>query len=186
MPDTSAKSGQTMIFLMRIISMKYRNDLTADRVRELFDYDATNGSLSWKKPGRGRRPNLIAGNKQKNGYSKTWVDGSYFYNHRIIWLWVTGSWPKQDIDHINCDPSDNRFENLRVVSCSTNHENLRSPCVGNTSGYLGVSWDSYNQIFKAQIKANGKHFHIGCFTDPADAHAAYVSAKRKLHAGCTI
>ncbi len=43
----------------------------------------------------------------------------------VIWYWMTGEWPKKDrvIDHIDRDPSDNRWKNLRNVTRSQNNRN---------------------------------------------------------------
>lgn len=54
----------------------------------------------------------------------------------------------------------------------------------NKSGYLGVSWK--NGKWKAQIRVNGKVVVVGRFDDPVSAHLAYLEAKRRHHAGCTI
>jgi HNH endonuclease len=42
---------------------------------------------------------------------------------RLAWLYMTGEWPKNQIDHINRDKADNRFCNLRDV---TQTENMRN------------------------------------------------------------
>ena len=46
-----------------------------------------------------------------------------FMVHRIVWLLNTGEWPKNTIDHINRDPLDNRFENLRDCTQAENNLN---------------------------------------------------------------
>ena len=39
----------------------------------------------------------------------------------------------------------------------------------------------------ARIKhPTGKKLYLGSFPTPEAAHAAYLAAKRKLHAGCTL
>lgn len=172
--------------LCEATSSMHESGITAERARELFAYDAETGSLTWRKSGKGRRLDLRAGQIREDGYAKTKVDYQEVYNHRLIWLMVTGSWPQHHIDHINCDTSDNRWENLRDVPLPTNNENIRRPKSKNQSGYLGVDWRQDLRKFRSVITVKGRQINLGFFTDPADAHAAYVAAKRKLHTGCTI
>lgn len=164
----------------------FMSGITAERARELFAYDPHTGALTWKKSGKGRRLDLRAGQIRKDGYGKTKVDYQEVYNHRLIWLMVTGEWPQHHIDHINCDTSDNRWENLRDVPLPTNNENIRRPKSKNQSGYLGVDWRQDLRKFRAVITVKGRQINLGFFTDPSDAHAAYLTAKRKLHTGCTL
>lgn len=46
-----------------------------------------------------------------------------FAVHRIVWLLCTGEWPENTIDHINGNPLDNRFENLRDCTQKVNNSN---------------------------------------------------------------
>lgn len=55
----------------------------------------------------------------------------------------------------------------------------------NATGLLGVS-KADSRGFRARIFYAGKETHLGTFKTPEDAHAAYLAAKRRLHAGCTI
>ena len=41
-------------------------------------------------------------------------------------------------------------------------------------------------ITVAQIMTQGEVCKIGIFDDPNAAHAAYLTAKRQMHSGCTI
>lgn len=56
--------------------------------------------------------------------------------------------------------------------------------VTNTSGLLGVSKDGNR--WRARIYVAGHETVIGYFDTPQAAHSAYVEAKRRDHAGCTI
>lgn len=61
----------------------------------------------------------------------------YFDMHvalsRVIWYWVTGKFPERGlvIDHVDRDPSNNRWKNLRKCTSSDNLQNTdRSPMNG--------------------------------------------------------
>lgn len=161
--------------------------VTADRLRFLLDYDADSGIFTW----RGRTSNRvkigsIAGSRHGAGYVQINVDGSNFLAHRLAWLHAHGTWPKGTVDHINGDRTDNRLLNLRDVSQGVNNGNVRKLPRHNTSGLLGASWCAADERWAAHISVDGKSRFLGNFDTADDAHAAYLTAKRRLHAGCTI
>jgi hypothetical protein len=81
------------------------------------------------------------------------------------------------IDHINGIKTDNRKNNLRVISRQQNAMNKGSRN-GTTSKYIGVSF--YNKIKKwvAEIRVNDKKVYIGSFSDEKEAAKARdVAAK---------
>lgn len=160
--------------------------LTAERARNLFSYDLETGELRWKVNKGIAKKGEIAGTMRPDGYRQSSADGRVYLTHRLIWLFVTGKFPINEIDHVNGDKTDNRFENLRDVNRVINTENQRNSVTGSKSGKLGVHWNSRSNKFIARIKVNKKSFHLGTYTSPEEAHAAYLTAKRRLHAGCTI
>ncbi len=108
------------------------------------------------------------------------IDGSLIYRSLIVWALCKGEWIKwpQRIDHENRNRLDDTIENLRIASQSLNMANseLRST---NTSGYKGVHWGKVPRKWIAQIKVNYKLKYLGCFDDPAEAHAAYMKAAKE-------
>ena len=160
--------------------------LTAEKVRELLDYDPETGVFTWRVAKGRKSKGMLAGCIDHYGYVQIGIDGTHYKGHRIAWLITNGAWPSEHIDHRNGVRNDNRSANLREASQSINMQNLLRPMEGNTSGFLGVCWDTEKQSFMAQIKTKGKNKFLGRFTDPNEAHAAYLDAKRRLHAGCTI
>ena len=161
--------------------------LTAERAKELLDYDPCTGNF-YRKVALTNSVKIgdIAGSKNQKGYLEIWVDGKRYYAHRLAWLIETGEFPKEQIDHINCVKTDNRIANLRCVSDSINKQNKREALDKNTSGLLGVSWMAKAKKWKAQIQLNKTVIYLGLFEDKKQAHNAYVQAKRSLHEGCTI
>ena len=81
------------------------------------------------------------------------------------------------IDHIDGDKSDNRLENLRIV---TQRENVstcfRSNKESFTSNYAGVSWDVNTSKWKANIHNEGVNVRLGSFDDEINASSAYEDA----------
>lgn len=159
----------------------YKNDLTQERVKELFDYDAENGWLIRKKDNHGRIVNRPCGIKPNHhGYGPLTIDGNTYHVHRVIWLWHKGEWPENDIDHIDRDRMNNRIENLRPA---TRQENLHNIGMNrnNSSGYPGVCFHKPTNKFMARIWINNKQIYLGLFTTAEEAFEAYMIAKIKYH-----
>jgi hypothetical protein len=162
--------------------------LTAQRVRELLDYDPATGVLTRRVPsGPTVKVGDVAGTLQKStGYRRISIDGVVYREHRIIWLHVFGTWPTAHVDHINGIPSDNRIANLRDVEQRLNNQNRRAAQRNNASGRLGVYWKKSHRKWVASIRIDGVLKQIGMFDDKEVAHTAYLQAKRKVHASCTV
>lgn len=97
-----------------------RRDVTVERLRELLDYNEKTGKFY---AGSGRNFGKEVGGFHGKGYLKIALDGVTYLAHRLAWLYVTGDWPFDVIDHINGDKKDNRIANLRAVTAS---ENIRA------------------------------------------------------------
>lgn len=152
--------------------------LSCNHVRSLFSYDATSGELRWKVSGKGITNGSLAGRLRhgKSKYSTVKIDQKQYATHRVIWLYMMGAWPKNEIDHINHDTFDNRWANLRDATRSQNNANRRSSERGLYSALKGVSYLKKTGRFTAGIKVHGRSIHLGCFKTDIDAHAAYCAA----------
>jgi hypothetical protein len=157
---------------------------------ECFTY--TEGCLRWKKRPREHFANANArgvwnskhggsraGSPNVKGYWSTKVGGRLYQNHRIIRALCNGAWPGDQIDHANGDPSDNRIENLRVVTNSENQKN-RWLSRRNTSGANGVYWHPRDGVWCCAVKAAGKQRHLGTFASKEAATAARRAADTSL------
>ena len=51
----------------------------------------------------------------KEGRVQVKIDNVLYKRSRVIWKMMTGKDPIGVIDHINCKPSDDRFENLQDI-----------------------------------------------------------------------
>jgi hypothetical protein len=159
---------------------------TIERLCEVLSYEPEMGVLRWKVATSNRvRVGDVAGSPRKLGHWQVRIDGKIYLCHRVVWAIVHGVWPDGEIDHINGIASDNRLSNLRVVDRRTNSENKRRAHSNNIAGFLGVSQRPYGR-FGASIISNGKFHWLGAFDTPSAASAAYVTAKRQIHAGCTL
>ena len=163
--------------------------LTAERLRELLDYSPETGELRWTAARRYGMAGVVAGYTARNRYIYVTVDSYHYLAHRLVWLHIYGEWPVDQIDHLNGDRCDNRAANLRDVSQQVNQQNRRKSQRGSLSpGFLGVHFDRRRQTFIANIKdtTTMKSKYLGAYATAAEAHQAYLEAKRRLHKGCTL
>lgn len=160
--------------------------LTHERLIALLEYDPQTGYFKWLvKPNRKIVVGGRAGAPAERGYRHIGIDWEDYREHRLAWLYMTGRWPRQHIDHRNGVRNDNRFENLREASRGINAQNQRNAMSNNVLGLLGVT-RGQNGRYRATISVKGKQRFLGEFATPLVAHAVYIAAKRQHHEGCTI
>jgi hypothetical protein len=141
--------------------------LTAERLRELLDYDPDTGVFVWK----GRRAGRLAGRIQHQGYVEICVDQKLYQAHRLAWLYVHGRWPAEQIDHRDLDKGNNAIANLREATRAQNRANQR-PTSRNLLGVKGVS--KKGNRFKAVFRGKS----IGYFRTLEEAAAAHATASK--------
>jgi hypothetical protein len=149
------------------------------RLREALAYSPDTGAWTRLVDGRwGKVVQRKAGYLNKQGYVIILFDGKNRRASRLAWLYMTGSWPKRDLDHVNGIKSDNRWNNLRLATRTQNIANGRIR-KDNTSGFKGVSFRKLDRKWVPQLRFRGKSKYLGCFDTPEKAYAAYVSAARE-------
>ncbi len=149
--------------------------ITTERLREVLAYDPDTGVFTWRVA-RGRQSaGAVAGSLNGSGYLLIRIDRRSYPAHRLAFVYMTGAWPENEIDHMNLDRADNRFENLREATHSQNMANGRRRS-NNTSGLKGAHWRKRNRRWQAQIRVAGRKKHLGYFDTPEEANAAYREA----------
>ena len=153
----------------------------AEAIRVL-DYDPETGIVLHRINHGRAKAGTIAGTKRKDGYSVLWLDGKLHLIHRVIYLMMTGAWPTQQIDHINRDPGDNRWSNLRAVEPRDNILNRGALKLNrrNTSGFPGVTFMRHSGKWCSRISINGKRQYLGLFDTKDAAMCARTDCLREL------
>lgn len=161
-------------------------------ISKAITYDALTGQVRWAKDRpkshfkneRGCRcyksnhSGKIAGTDSAHGYKLIQLKGKTFFLHRVVFFLCHG-WLPENIDHKNCNRTDNRISNLRPASKSRNSFN-RKINSNNKSGYKGVDYLSKTGRFRAQIQKNYIKIVIGEFRTAEEAHRAYVMKSDEL------
>lgn len=158
---------------------------TLEEWKSRLDYDPETGLFHWKPQDgmnywNARFAGKEAGSKSAGRYVFINLRGNVFLAHRIAWVFISGDYPKHEIDHINGDRFDNRAVNLRDVPHAINKRNLPRKA-SNTSGVVGVYRIRSTGQWCAQIRNwNGANQHIGNFSTIEEAAAARKDAERKF------
>lgn len=154
--------------------------LTQERVRSLLDYDPETGIFRWRvNRGRGRVGGP-AGTMSSEGYVVIHVDRVRIHASRLAFLYMEGTIPSGDVDHINRTRNDDRWANLRPATRSQNNAN--SPAHRNSvTGARGVHFHKGAKRYRAQIAKNRQMTSLGYFDTIEEASAAYMRAAKEIH-----
>lgn len=146
--------------------------LTQARLKTLVSYDPDTGifiHLSGRNKGK-----QAGGLDNSTGYLQLWLDNKKYRLHTLAWLYVTGSYPLNIIDHKNRIKTDNRFHNLRDTTHSINNRNI-SLETKTTSGMSGVFWDKKRQKWNVKVNVDGKRVFARYYDSLEEAKAIRLS-----------
>jgi len=153
--------------------------LTLEQVQELLAYNSATGAFIWRAQRGTAVPGRLAGSVEKDGYRRIKIYRKHYQASHLAWLLTTGTWPQNQIDHINGERDDNRIANLREATSSQNHGNSRF--MRNSKAlYKGIT-AARNGRWVARIGAgaSGRQQHLGTFDTPEAAHNAYCEAAQR-------
>lgn len=149
--------------------------LTRERLLELVDYNPTTGVFTTRVP----RGNLTVGDvmgwDSGKGYQRVLIDGERHMLHNLAFLYMTGNYPKELVDHKDTNTNNNKWDNLREASTYQNALN-KSLRKDNTTGSKGVSLTSSGSFM---VRVGQKSY--GCFRDLEEASLVAVAVRNKLH-----
>lgn len=151
--------------------------LTAERLRELINYDPDTGIFTWRIGRPGASKGSVCGRISHLGYREICVDRKLYRACRLAVLYMTGRFPDGLVDHVNRQRSDDRWENLRPC---TQRQNMAN-CVAR-NGIKGISWDNQRGRWLAQARIGGVKKNLGryqCLGAAINAHRSAVTADAK-------
>jgi hypothetical protein len=109
------------------------------------------------------------------GYFTVTFNGDKYRCHRIVWvLFNNKDIPRgMVIDHKDGDPTNNKIDNLRMITQRENTENRYS----HRNGRLcGCCYNKKLSLWQAYIKVNGKSKHLGLYKTEQEASLAHFRA----------
>jgi len=156
--------------------------LTQARLKEILHYDPETGLWVWLVDANRRwaKAGSIAGKLCKGAIIITFKGRGYFA-HRLAFLYMTGKWPKDEVDHRDLDASNNRWKNLREATHAQNMRNVRLK--SNVTGFKGVYVYKHKggKKFFSQIMFEGVVHWLGIYDTSGEASLAYTKAAQELH-----
>jgi hypothetical protein len=154
--------------------------ITQEELKQNFHYDELTGIFTYKKNIASKKVGDVAGNVNSKGYIRIGINYATHKAHRLAWLYMTGSFPQYQVDHINGNKEDNRWCNLREATNAENQCN-KSLSIRNKSGLKGVSWDKKANKWRAQSTLNNIKKYLGMFESKESAYKSYVDFSRNHH-----
>lgn len=159
-----------------------------EEVKDTFQYPPETGELFWN-PDRNKKwfktanayqayLNHRAGKPVKtsinaHGYLVVGLKNKTLLVHRIAFVLMLGRFPKETLDHIDGNPLNNCWVNLREVPQCINARNQRKNS-RNSSGFPGVYWVARDKKWASQVCINRTQKLLGSFDSPEEAHQTRV------------
>ena len=142
-----------------------------EELQKLFVYDPDSG-LFTNKTTRGKAlKGQQAGSTNGKGYLRLRFKGKQYVVHRVAWLFMTGHDPgSQEVDHIDQNRLNNRWENLRLANRLQNRVN---------SSRKG--WTRSRSKYQAQITIAGVSHKLGCYATPEEAARVFQKKHIELY-----
>jgi hypothetical protein len=160
--------------------MTARAALTHARLKSLLAYDPDEGFFRCRVGRTRLHAGDITGTRTPDGW-QIGIDGRQYRAGRLAFFYMRGHWPEGVIDHIDRDPFNDRWANLRPASPAEDQANKGIPR-NSVTGVKGVWFDARRRSWAGQVISRGKVFkrHFSMIDDAA----RYVRETReKLHGG---
>lgn len=156
--------------------------LSQEELQHILTYDPSTGEFTWNYCSdksnywNTRFANKLAGTSHERSVIIR-TNGRGYKAHRLAYLYMVGYVP-EEVDHINQNPFDNRWENLRAVSHQENSRNRRKSR-SNISGVTGVHWHTATQKWAVSIGLDYDKRNLGEYDNFEEAVAVRKRAETR-------
>lgn len=164
--------------------------LTAERLRQLLDYDPVTGVFTRRMKRKGAKgvgtvAGFPDGHERPSGFQYWYIciDYRHYKRSRLAWLHVHGAWPAGEIDHVDGNESNDAIANLRDVTRAQNSRNTRGRkhSAARLKGVRRMKNVVLRKPWSARITVGGAEKCLGYFATDVEAGEAYDAAAIKLH-----
>ena len=163
--------------------MKYRTEQELQHIAS--SWEMRGGILVWKRNAAGGKKagDAVGLTTLKSGHQNCYLSlcGKLigYSVGQVAWFLYTGQWPNGEVDHKDCSPQNNLFENLRVASRKEQCRNRVAGRAGRPN--KGVYKRDYGDKWSAQIWVDGKCKCLGTFDSEAEAVEVRELATELMH-----
>lgn len=153
-------------------------DITQEELLKIIKYDKSSGYFTWIKPIKSKKK-VYAGTEDAYGYCQISVNCKLYKAHRLAFLYVNGSLPTGEIDHIDGNPWNNSWSNLREVTRAQNVHNSK----GTAAIHKNVYAVSGNRAkpYNVKFMINGKSKSFGYYVSIVEAVNVADKIRKQLH-----
>jgi len=157
--------------------------LTQEYLKSVLNYDPETGLfVRIKRTSNSVKIGDVAGSIKMSSGGKRYiairVNGKKHSAHRLAFLYMTGNFPENQVDHDDGNGTNNKWLNLNDVSNIENSRNQRLSAA-NTSDHTGVRWNKKERKWKVRIGVNYEMITLGTFDDFFEAICRRKSAENK-------
>jgi|694.fasta_scaffold28737_8 hypothetical protein len=152
--------------------------LTQEYLKSILDYNLDTGIFTWKVSKANRTKVGDVAGWSYNGYREIEINNKAYKAHRLAWLYVYGEMPKNLVDHIDGNRSNNKISNLREATYQENSENYKTPKT-NKSGVKNVSWYKSLNKWVVSISIRKTKKTVGYYDDLELAELVAIEARNK-------
>ncbi|MNE68353.1 hypothetical protein D3C80_1640090 [compost metagenome] len=147
-------------------------ELTQERLKSIMHYDPETGLFTWLiAPSNRVKAGDVAGTVDGKGYIRIKYKGVKYAAHRLAFLYMTGEFPVDQVDHKNRVRSYNKWDNLRPADAFINANN-KTRKIGIT-GLRGIT------VKKNKFQVRYKRKYIGLFKDLELAALVYEEVSNR-------
>ena len=151
-------------------------------IAHLWDYNPETGDMRWRiRHTHTCAKGVIDPTGANHGYKVVSFHRHTWLQHRLIWKLMTGEDPDPAlvIDHIDEDPGNNRWDNLRQITPSENvarsSKHVRSPRV--TAQRRGSGWQA---VYRRTEPGGHVQVSLGTFKTQEEALAATLQDREEV------
>lgn len=148
-------------------------------IDKYISYNPESGEFFWLQDKARATKGSPAGCPDDLGYLKIQFNGKKIKGHRLAYI-LMGEEVPDVVDHIDGDPSNNKWDNLRGCTTAENQWNSKLSKI-NTSGFKGVSYFKPRGTWIARLTVDKKRTTIGYYKTPEEANEALIKYREEQH-----